>query len=287
MKIIQSARDYCDQFFLRRSYAQPTVKGTNLELRVDLSRPEMQARAEADFRFRPLQDTKTVILGIGPVTVRSATWKGHALKTRCNSPFVILRFPEKLENCIETRIHLKYSYWPDSYGTLRQPLTKNDFPTKVWLTCRRPLLALCQGELIESKEEPPLRVFEWAPPRSRRLNAVVATVRSFRKQADDELNLWLHVRENTVDIVPRILDLMLEIYEECRGAHGKGLPYEHLHVVESDEADREPFNSPGLIVVPRGSLINDRPKVYGLLAPEFNKEWGREAIRLQHWGEKD
>ena len=44
----------------------------------------------------------------------------------------------------------------------------------------------------------------------------------------------------------------------------------------------------GLIVVPRGSFRTaDRPTVSGVLTPEMNKEWGRDALRLQTVGTKD
>ena len=87
---------------------------------------------------------------------------------------------------------------------------------------------------------------------------------------------------------PRLLDLLLSIYQESADSHHRELPYSDFHVLECDDPRQKPFNSPGLIVVPRGTFeIDDKPTVYGVLAPEFNKEWGRDPTRMVAIGKAD
>ena len=92
---------------------------------------------------------------------------------------------------------------------------------------------------------------------------------------------WLHLHEESVKRAPPILEILLKMYDESVQAHGTRLPYSDYHVMESDERELDPFTSPGLIVVPRGAFDGEDPtQAYGLLAQQFAKEWGREAIRL-------
>ena len=85
-----------------------------------------------------------------------------------------------------------------------------------------------------------------------------------------------------------LLNILLKMYDESVQAHGTRLPYTDYHVIESDERGMKPFNSSGLVVVPRGSFRTpDKPTIYGVLSPELNKEWGKDALRLQAVGTKD
>lgn len=274
--IAKRACERVERTWLKRWYLAPRMKGVQLEVRLDLTSIGGQVRAEATFAFRPQVTSRVMACGMGDVDVRSATWEGQPVKARSNAPYLVLRFPRRLEAAVQARVHLKYTYRPDHYGTIRQPITGEDFPETVHLTCRRPLLALCQGRLVKGTENPPLRTYEWQPPRSRRLNAIVADVRSFKKEAPDGTAIWLHLHADSVDRAPRLLDLLIETYVETAKAHQRRLPYTDYHVIESDERDLTPFNSAGLIVVPRGSFrTGDKPQVYGIIAPELNKEWGR------------
>ena len=281
-------RNHIEQLWLKRWYVTPRMKGVKLDLALDLSMPGKGVRAVADLSFRPQVDSRRMVCGIGDVKIHGASWEGQAVKARVNAPYLVLKFPEKLSAFTETRVQLRYSYFPDQYGSVRLPMTGAEIPLSLKLTCRRPLLALSQGSLVQGTESPPLRTYEWASPRSKRLNAIVADVRSFKKEGADGTRFWLHVHADSTEYVPRILDLIIAIYEESTAAHSKKLNHEDFHVIEADERHVKPFNSSGLIVMPRGSFrTSDKPTISGVLTPEMNKEWGRDALRLQATGSKD
>ena len=150
------------------------------------------------------------------------------------------------------------------------------------------LLGVVQGKLLSGTETPPFRTYTWEAPRARKLNAFCANVTSFKKQATGGVNMWLHCQPAAVSLAPRILDLCVQIYDECADSHHRQLPFADYHVVECDLAGMKAFNSSGMIVVPRGTFAtDDRPTVYGVLAPEFNKEWRRDPTRLVAEGKKD
>ena len=116
----------------------------------------------------------------------------------------------------------------------------------------------------------------------------MADVKSYQKQGPDGTRFWLHVHADSVDYVPRILEMIIAIYEESAAAHHRKLGYADYHVVESDDRHLKPFNSSGLVVVPRGSFRSpDKATMNGLLTPEINKEWGRDALRLRTTGSRD
>jgi hypothetical protein len=281
-------RDRIEQLWLKRWYLKPRMKGVRLDLQLDLSMPGKGVRAVAELSFRPQADAKVMVCGIGDVKVHGASWKGKAVKARVNAPFLVLKFPEKLSAFTETKVQVRYSYQPDEYGSVRLPLTGAEIPLTLRLTCRRPLLALSQGSLVQGTEKPPLRTYEWASPRSRKINAIVADVRSFKKEGPDGTRFWLHVHADSTEFVPRILDLIIATYEESVAAHHKKLDHADYHVIEADERHATAFNSSGLIVLPRGSFRTaDKPTIAGVLTPELNKEWGREALRLQTSGSRD
>lgn len=282
------ARNRIEQLWLKRWYLAPRLKGVKLDLQLDLSMPGKGARAVAELSFRPQVDSKRMVCGIGDVKVHGATWEGQAVKARVNAPYLVLKFPKKLSAFTETKVQLRYSYHPDEYGSIRLPMTGADIPLTLKMTCRRPLLALSQGSLVKGTEQPPLRTYEWASPRSKKLNAIVADVRSFKKEGPDGTRFWLHVHADSTEFVPRILDLIIDVYEESVSAHQKKLTHSDFHVIEADERHVKAFNSSGLIVLPRGSFKTaDKPTISGVLTPELNKEWGREALRLQTSGHKD
>ncbi len=285
----RNLKDRLERWLLKRRYDEPRMKGTRLEVRLDLSGTSDQVRAEADFWFRPQVPSSQMVCLIGNVKVHSAIWKRSApIKARVNAPYLVLDFPSKLDSFVETMVSLKYTYLPDEHWTVQQPVTATDFKEKLTLTCRRPLLAITQGHLVSGTENPPLRTYVWEAPRARRLNAFAASVQSFKKAAPSGMQIWLHCQAKSVPLAPRILDLCVQIYEECAESHHRKLPYTDYHVVECDLPRMPAFNSPGMIVVPRGTFaMDDRPAVYGALAPEFNKEWRRDPTRMVASGKKD
>lgn len=273
--------------WLRRWYLAPRMKITKLDLRLDLQAPGGQVKATADFAFRPQVSSVNMACLIGDVAIHSASWGDRPIKARCNPPFLVLKFPKPLPAINEQRVSLRYTYRPDVYGTLLQPTTREDCPERIAITCRRPLLALVQGHLESGTESPPLRTYNWVPQRSRKLNVILADVRSFKKQMG-AMSMWLHCHADAVSRAPRILDLLASIYDECASSHHRKLPHADFHVVESDDRDVPAFNSPGLIVVPRGTFaVDDKPTVYGILAPEFNKEWNRQVSSMAAEGKAD
>ena len=278
-----------ERIWLKRWFREPRMKATRLEVRLDLSTTSDQVRAEADLWFRPQAGSATMVCLIGDAKVHSAIWKrSKPIKARVNPPYLVLTFPQKLDSLIETQVTLKYTYRPDEHWTVQQPITESDFAEKVTITCRRPLLGIVQGKLLSGTENPPLRTYTWEAPRARRLNAFCANVQSFKKQAAGGMSMWLHCQPAGVSLAPRILDLCVQIYEECADSHHRKLPFSDYHVVECDVSGLKAFNSPGMIVVPRGTFAtDDRPTVYGILAPEFNKEWNRDPTRLVAEGKKD
>jgi hypothetical protein len=287
-QVLRRAWSRVQQVWLRRWYAAPRMKLTRLEVRLDLSTASAQARAVAEMSFRPQARSMTMVCLIGNVGVQTATWNGRPIRAEVNDPYLVLRFPKPLDPFVETSCQIRYTYVPDAYGTICQPTTREDCPEKVSITCRRPLLGLVQGHLERGTENAPYRTYEWTPPRSRRLNAIVADVRSFRKETGDGLAMWLHLHADAQERAPRILDLLIQLYAESAESNHRKLPYTDFHVVESDDRHVKPFNSGGLIVVPRGTFrTDDRPTVYGILAPELNKEWRRDPARLVATGQAD
>ena len=281
-------RDRIEQLWLKRWYLAPRMKGVTLDLSLDLSTPGKGVRAEAELAFRPQVESKRMTCGLGDVRVHGATWNGRKVKARCNAPYLVLTFPEKLGAFTETKVTIRYSYTPDEYGSIRLPMMGQDPKLSLRLTCRRPLLALTQGHLVKGTEQPPLRTYQWDPPRARRLNAIVADVKSFQKEGPDGTRFWLHVHPDSVDYVPRILEMIIQIYEESAAAHSRKLGHSDYHVIESDERHQKAFNSSGLVVLPRGSFRSpDKATMNGILTPELNKEWGKDALRLQAIGRKD
>jgi hypothetical protein len=278
-----------ERIWLKRWFKEPRMKATRLEVRLDLSTASDQVRADADLWFRPQVASATMVCLIGSAKVHSAIWKRSTpIKVRVNDPYLVLTFPQRLDTFVETQVTLKYTYRPDEHWTIQQPITATDFAEKVTITCRRPLLGIVQGKLLSGTESPPFRTYTWEAPRAKKLNAFAASVQSFRKQAPSGVNMWLHCQAASVDLAPRILDLCVQIYEECADSHHRKLPFADYHVVECDVAGLKPFNSPGMIVVPRGTFAtDDRPTVYGVLAPEFNKEWRRDVTRMVADGKKD
>lgn len=278
-----------ERIWLKRWFNEPRLKGSRLEVRLDLSTASDQVRADADLWFRPQSSSATMVCLIGDVKLHSVIWKrSQPIKARVNPPYLIMTFPQRLETQVETLVTVKYTYRPDEHWTIQQPVTHADFPEKLTITCRRPLLGIVQGRLVSGAENPPFRTYSWEAPRSRKLNAFAASVQSFKKQAPSGVNMWLHCQAMSVPLAPRVLDLCVQIYEECSESHHRTLPFADYHVVECDVAGMKPFNSPGMIVVPRGTFASDdRPAVYGVLAPEFNKEWRRDVTRMVASGKKD
>lgn len=278
-----------ERVWLKRWFNEPRMKATRLEVRLDVSTASDQVRAEADLWFRPQASKSVMVCLIGDAKLHSATWKRSVpIKARVNAPYLVLAFPQKLEAFIETQVSLKYTYVPDEHWTVQQPITLTDFSEKMTITCRRPHLGIVQGRLVSGTESPPLRTYVWETPRARKLNAFSANVQSFRKEMPSGGLMWLHCQPPAVPRAPRILDLCVQIYEDCAESHHRRLPFTDFHVVECDLPRMKPFNSPGMIVVPRGTFdTDDRPTVHGILAPEFNKEWRRDPTRMVAEGKKD
>lgn len=273
---------------LRRWYSQRRLLARRLDLKLDLSQGPGLARVTADLTFVPAVAGATTTLILGDVKVQSVHWGDKAVKARVNAPYLVLSFPRHLPKDVEQRIVLRYSYVPDEQYTLLQPVTPADCPMRVTITCRRPFLGLTQGKLLEGKEDPPLRIYQWDPPRCRRLTALVANVKSYRKETPSGMSMWLHVQADETALAAHVLDLCVQLYEESAESHHVKLPYSDFHVLECDDPRMKPFNSPGLVVVPRGTFRqDDRPYVYGVLAPEFNKEWRRDRTRMVSEGRKD
>lgn len=277
-----------EQYWLRRWHLASRMRGVKLDLRLDFATTPGRVRATADFTFKSQVRNTTTCCILGNVDLQSVGWQGRQVKARVNSPFLVLSFPRPLGVNEEATVQVRYMYAPDQYGTILQPSTKDDFATRVWITCRRPLLGVVQGRLVQGAENPPLVTYQWQPPRCRRLNAVVADVRSFRKEVPDGPSIWLHLQKDWAVYAPRVLDVLVELYRESHDAHHRKLPYQDFHVVESDDPHVMPFNSPGLIVVPKGTFNTDsRPTIYGILATEMNKEWRRDPTRMVSEGAKD
>jgi hypothetical protein len=281
-------RNRIEQLWLKRWYAAPRMRGTKLDLRVDVSGAGAQARAEATFSFRPqVRSTRTVCV-IGDVKLHAARWGDRPVAARVNPPFLVMTFPKPLEAFVETTVNLRYSYVPDMYGTLLQPVTKDDMVERVTVTCRRPLRAVVQGKLVQATENPPTCTYVWDPPRSRRLNLVLCDGRSFRKETPEGMALWLHAARDGAERAPRILDLVAELFHQASESNHRKLPYTDFHVVESLDSTSPAFNSPGMIVVPHGTFrTDDKPTVTGVLAPELNKEWRRDPTRMVATGTPD
>lgn len=257
------------------------MKATRLDLRLDASTAGAQVRAEAELAFRPQVTGRRFACLIGDVKIHGASWNGDPIEARCNPPFLALRFPRKVDGFVETTIKLRYTYRPDAFGSIQQPTTKEACPERVWVTVRRPLLGILPGHLVEGTEKPPLRTYQWEPPRSRKLALVVADVRSFRKTTPSGMNVWLHVHQDLAARAPRLLDLLVDLHEEVAESQRRKLPYADYHFVEADQRDLQPYNALGIVVVPRGAFrVEDRPTLYGLLAPEVNKEWRRDPATL-------
>ena len=80
----------------------------------------------------------------------------------------------------------------------------------------------------------------------------------------------------------------MEAYDASVAEREKKLGRTDYQGIEAGERHRKSFNASGLVVVPRGSFKTpDKPTVSGVLTPELNKEWGRDALRLQTPGTKD
>jgi len=288
LSIISRAKAHVEQAFLKRAYAAPRMKATKLDLKLDMSMLADTVRAEADLWFRPQTSDTTMICLIGEVTIKDARCKSGVVKARTNSPFLVLDFPKRLEAQIETQVIIRYAYKPDFHWTVQQPITPAECPEKLTITCRRPLLGVVQGKLLNGEEKAPFRTYTWQAPRSRRLNAFPANVESFKKTTPSGMEMWLHCQPSSSIRAPRLLDLCVQIYEECTSSHHVKLPYTDFHVVEGDDPRMPPFNSWGMIVVPRGTFeTDDRPRVYGVLAPEFNKEWRRDPTLMVAEGKRD
>lgn len=281
-------RDRIEQIWLKRWYVAPRMKATRLDLRLDASTASQQVRAVADLAFRPQTASRTMVCLIGNARVHAATSDGAAVKARVNAPFLVLRFPKKLGAFVETRVQLRYAYRPDEHGTLLQPTTREDCPERVAVTCRRPLLAIVQGRLVKGTEDPPHRTYEWEPPRGRKLNCIVADVRSFKKEMGEGRSLWLHCHADAVARAPRILDVLVQLVREAEESHHRALPYRDFHFVEADDRHLKPFDALGMLVVPRGTfLAEDKATLYGVVAPELNKEWRRDRTFLVARGQAD
>jgi hypothetical protein len=286
--VVRSARDRIERVLLRRWNRAPRMQARRLDLRLDVATTPGLVRASADMTFVPKVAGTTMVCLIGQVKLNDVFWKDRRIKARVNSPYLVMSFPKRLEVDKPVQITLRYTYMPDEHHTIQQPITLEDCPERIWVTCRRPLLGLVQGRLLEGTEKPPHRTYLWEPPRSRRLSCLVADVRSFKKETPSGMNMWLHVQSQDTERAPRILDLCVQIYEESADSHHRRLPFADYHVFECDDPRMKPFNSPGLIAVPRGTFATgDKPTVYGMLAPEFNKEWRRDPTRLVSTGKAD
>jgi hypothetical protein len=288
LSFLRRAAERLERVQLRRWYRASRIAARRLDLRLDMSGGPGLVRATAEFTFVPDVASSRMTCLIGDVNVHSVHWSDRQIKARTNAPFIVLSFPKQLPKGKEQRITLRYTYMPGEQFTIQQPITNADCPERVWITVRRPFLGLVQGKLIEGKENPPLRTYEWAPPRCRKLNALVANVKSYRKETPSGMALWLHIQADETALAAHILDLCVQLYEESADSHHRRLPFSDYHVVECDDPRMRPFNSPGLIVVPRGTFrVDDRPTVYGILAPEINKEWRRDPTRMVADGKKD
>ena len=288
LSFIRRAAERLERIRLRRWYRAQRLMAKKLDVRLDMSQGSALVKASADLTFVPKVASSATTLIIGEVKIQSVSWGDKQVKARVNAPYLVLSFPRQLPKDKEQRITLRYAYVPDEQWTIQHPVTPAECVMKVGITCRRPFLGLTQGRLVEGKENPPLRIYSWDPPRSRRLNAIVGNVKSFRKDTPSGMAMWLHVQADEVDLAPQILDLCVQLYEESADSHHVKLPYTDFHVFECDDPRAKPFNSPGLVVVPRGTFRqDDRPFVYGVLAPEFNKEWRRDRTRMVSEGRKD
>src|SRR5690348_3516012 len=160
-----------ERVLLRRWNRAPRMQATRLDLRLDTSTTPGQVRATADLTFVPKVAGTTMVCLIGQVSlVSDAMWKDRKVKARVNAPYLVLSFPRRLDVGKPVQITLRYTYVPDEHFTIQQPITLEDCPERIWVTCRRPLLGLVQGRLLEGTEKPPHRTYLWEPPRSRRLS---------------------------------------------------------------------------------------------------------------------
>jgi hypothetical protein len=281
-------RDPVERLWLKRWYLAGRMKATRLVVRLDLSGASAGVRVEAELSFRPQARSRRMVCLVGDVRLHAASWKDRPVAARCNAPYLVLEFPEKLEPFVETHLKVRYTYRPDQYGTVQQPTTRQDCPERMFLTCRRPLMAVVPGRLVQGSEKPPMRTYEWEPPRCRRLSCVVADVRSFKKETAEGVAVWLHLHQEVAARAPRLLDMLLQLHAESTESFHRSLPYRDFHYFEADQRDVGPYNAGGLIVVPRGTFgIDDRPTLYGILAPELNKEWRRAPDRMVASGKAD
>ena len=288
VSFLRRTAERLERTWLRRWYRARRVVARRLDLRLDMSQGQGLVKATADLSFVPSVAGATMSFIIGDVKIQSVHWGDKQVKARVNSPYLVLSFPLQLPKDKEQRITLRYSYFPDEQWTIHQPVTPVDCPMRIWITCRRPFLGLTQGKLVEGTESPPLRIYQWEPPRCRRLSGLAGNVKSFKKDTASGMAMWLHIQADETDLAPAILALCVQLYEESADSHHSKLPYADYHVFECDDPRMKPFNSPGLVVVPRGTFRkDDRPLVYGILAPEFNKEWRRDRSTMVYEGRKD
>jgi hypothetical protein len=288
LSLVRRAAERVERVQLRRWFRAQRMLGRKLDLKLDMSAGQGPVRAEATFTFVPQVSSSRMTCLIGEVQLKSVTWGDKQVKARVNSPYIVLSFPRQLEKLKEQRIVLRYTYVPDEQYTIQQPVTQSDCPERVWITVRRPFLGIVQGKLVEGREDPPLRIYQWEAPRCRKLSALCANVKTFKKDTPSGMAMFLHIQADETDLAPRILDLCVQLYEESADSHHKRLPFPDYHVLECDDPRMKPFNSPGMIVVPRGTFrVDDRPTVYGILAPEINKEWRRDLLRMVAEGKRD
>ena len=96
-------RDKVEQLWLKRWYLAPRLKGTKLDLQLDLSTPGKGVRAVAELSFRPQVDSKHMVCGLGDAKVAGATWEGLVIDPDTGDLYTLYGDSTKVEDVLVKR----------------------------------------------------------------------------------------------------------------------------------------------------------------------------------------